>query len=183
MHSSDSNTQQESTSFNPLAWGILFFTFWLTLKTIPQLSSLQNGLAWFSVVISFILWISIILPPWRKILQKPSVKRVYLPSIFLISLTAYVMSLVGSLPAMKGIDIDITVYFGFVWLATYLVILIRTSKQEVGIAGGVLFAIAGIYHLVNSNIIGGIVLLVLGIIGIIIAIKRPKMLWHESTAI
>lgn len=183
MPSSDRNTQQESGSFNPLAWGILFFTFWLTLKTIPQSSSLQNGLAWASIGVSLILWISIVVRPWREVLAKPRVKRVYLPSVFMISIAAYVVGWVGSFPGVKGTDLSIAVYFGFIWLITCLLILIRVSKRAVGIVGALLFPIAGIYHILNSNPIGGGTLIVLGIVGSIIAVKRPKWLWHESIEI
>lgn len=180
MNSSDSDSKHESSNFQPLAWGILFFSFWLTLKTIPQSSRMINSLSWLSVIVSGIMWLSLILPPWRRLLNKPTVKFVYLPSVFFISITAYIVGWLGSLSSVKGTDFNISFWFGFVWLITYLLILMRASTRKVGMGGGVLFIAAGVYYLAKSNIIGGVTLIILGILGISIALKQPKWLWHES---
>jgi hypothetical protein len=115
--------------------------------------------------------------------MKPRVKSIYLPSVFFISITAYVVGWIGSLPSVQGIDFNVSFWFGFAWLITYLLILIRVSKRVVGIVGALLFPIVGIYQIVSSNLIGGITLIVLGIVGAIIALKKPKWLWHESIEI
>jgi len=170
--------------FNPLSWGMVFFTFWLALKAVPNASRPQNPLSWGAVVISFLLWLSIILPPWRKILEKPRVKKIYLPTIFCITLAGYVIGWVTSIVNIKGnLDFNVSFFFGLAWLFIWLIILMRITNRLVGILGSVAFIGFGVRYLIQSNYYSAVTLIILGIIGVLVVIIRPKFIWHESIGI
>lgn len=171
----------DAYDFNPLAWGILFFTFWLTLVALPlELNLGQKIVAWSTFGISGILWLSILLRPLREWMKSKRVKEIYLPSVFFISIGGYTISWVSSLPSIQLSNIPFAVYGGFIWLLTCILILVGSSSKKVGIFGSLLFVIAGIYTIIQTNVLGGVILICFGLILLFIAIKRPSWLWHES---
>jgi len=173
------NTNLDRTaSFNPLAWGILFFVFWLSLRTVSQLQTLQEVISWSFLGLSGILWLSIPIPQLADIFDRPRVKTVFLPLIFFVSITGYTLSWVGTLPSMEGFARDLSIVLGFLWIVAYLLVLVRSTTRVIGILASLTFVGFGIYHLVNSQIIGGATLLALGIVLLVIATKRPRM-WHH----
>ena len=178
MKYNDNTNVNRIASFNPLAWGILFFTFWLSLRTISQLQTLQEILSWASLGLSGILWLSILIPPLADIFDKPRAKTVFLPLIFFVSITGYTFSWVGSLPGMEGFARDLSFILGFLWIVAYLLVLVRSTTRVIGILASSTFVGFGIYHLIDSQIVGGAALLVLGIVLLVIATKRPRIWRH-----
>ena len=171
----------DSNQYKPLAWGILFFTFWLTLMALPMEINLgQKIIAWSAFVMSWILWLSIIVRPLREMMKKRSMKQIYLPIIFFIFIIGYTVSWVGSLQGIQLSNMPFAVYGGFVWLLTYILVMVGSSSKKVGIVGSLLYIIAGIYTLIQKNMLGGGILLCFGVILLWIAIKRPSWLWQES---
>ncbi|MFC2059855.1 hypothetical protein ACFLTZ_02020 [Chloroflexota bacterium] len=171
----------DAYDFNPLAWGILFFIFWLTLVALPfELNLGQKIMAWSAFIISGVLWLSIIVRPLREVMKNQRVKQVYLPIVFFISIGGYTISWVSSLQGMILSNVPFAVYGGFIWLLTYILILVGSSSKKVGIFGSLLFVITGVYSLIQANILGGGILLCFGVILLLIAIIRPSWLWYES---
>lgn len=170
----------DKPKFSPLAWGTLFFTLWFTLRTVPKLTVFQSIFSYLLIVFSAVLWLSIIIPWLRVQLNRDSVTTIFAPLLFTMSFIAYTLGWVTNLLKLKGIDFDVSVYFGFLWLILYLLIIIRISNKTIGIIAGLFFVGAGIFYLVKSNEIGGITLLLVGCIVAWIAASRPKWVWHES---
>jgi hypothetical protein len=177
--------KEEKYELNPLSWGMLFFTFWLTLIVLPvKVTIWQIILAWFCFGLSVLLLIAIYVPWLRKQYRKPSIRGMVLPIVFDITMASFVIGFVTSLTGTKGVIRNIIVYVGFIWVVTYLLILIRASIKGIGILASVVFFGYGIYLMAQANdephMITGIVSTLIGIVMGYISIKRPKCLWHES---
>lgn len=166
-----------NSKFNPLAWGILFFTFWLSLRTIGQLQTLQEVLSWFFLGLSVVLWLSIFIQPLRTVFDKPKTRAV-LPMVFLVPIMSFALSLVGSLSAIGGFTRELSLVLGFLWFVACLLVMVRSIIRIIGILASLTFVGFGIYHLINSQIIVGATLVALGIVALVIAAKRPRM-WHQ----
>jgi hypothetical protein len=177
--------KEEKYELNPLSWGMLFFTFWLTLIVLPLKVTIgQIILAWFCFGLSVLLLTAIYVPWLRKQYKKPSIRGMVLPIVFDITMASFIIGLATSLTGTKGVIRYIVVYIGFIWVVTYLLILVRASIKGIGILASVAFFGYGIYLMAQANdeshMISGIVSTLIGIVMGYISIKRPKWLWHES---
>ena len=149
------NETKKIDNFNPMAWALLFFAFWITLKTVINASWGQNIIANVSLAMSIFLWLSILIPPLRKWLAKPGVEQIYRPTIYIISLTGYFLGWILNWPDLNRIDMSISVYFGTILVLTYLMILIRASGRIIGSVASLVLLVAGVVQIVNSNISEG----------------------------
>jgi len=168
----------DNTKFNPVAWGILFFTFWLSLRTISQLQTLQEVLSWASLGLSVVLGLSIFIPYLAHIFNGSKAKTVFLPLIFFVFITGYTLSWVGSLPSMGGFTRDLSFVLVFLWIVACLLVMVRSIIRIIGMLASLTFVGFGIYHLIDSQIIVGATLVALGVVALVIATKRPRM-WHH----
>jgi len=176
---------EEKYQLNPLSWGMLFFTFWLTLSVLPVEATIwQTILAWFCFGLSVLLLVAVYVPWLRDQYKKRRIEGIVLPIVFEITMAGFVIGFVTSLEGADHAIRSIVVYMGFIWLMTYILILIRASHKGIGILAGVAFFGYGIYLVAQArttpNTIAGIVSMLIGMIIAYIAIKRPKWLWHES---
>lgn len=177
--------KEEKYGLNPLSWGMLFFTFWLTLIVLPMEVDIRRIiLAWFCFGLSVILLIAIYVPWVRDQYKKASIKSLVLPIVFEITMGSFVIGFITSLDGMSRIIQNIIVYGGFIWVVTYLLILIRASHKGIGVLTSLAFFGYGIYVVGQarnaSYTTAGIVAMLIGIVVGYIAVKRPKWLWHES---
>lgn len=177
--------KEEKYELNPLAWGMLFFAFWLSLIILPiQLSIGQKILAWFCFGFSVILFISIWVPWLRKQYKRPTIKTSVLPIVFEITIASFVVGFISSLSSIGEILRQVVMYFGFIWVVTYLFVLIRTSNKGIGVIASLVFIVHGAYLVSQANnspdMIAGIVSILIGLFSGYIAIKRPEWLWHRS---
>lgn len=176
---------EKEYELNPLSWGMLFFAFWLSLIISPvEMSISQIIIAWFCFGLSIILWISIFIPWLRAQYKKTAVKKTIIPIVFEITIASFVIGFISSVSEMNEIIRNIVIYFGFIWVVTYLLILIRASNKGIGIIVSLVFIVNGAYLISNAkntpDLIAGIVSILIGITSVFIAIRRPKWLWHES---
>ena len=180
---SDKNGRKP-VSFNPLAWGILFFSFWISLQTIDKLSPLQERIGWLFLVLSAVLFCSIFISRLHNFLIRPGLIGFFIPLIFFISLMGFTITLVQSWPNLEGAFRYIAVIGGVLWLIAYLLVLMRIVAElgRVGFWLGIVICIAligkGIYDAFTSDVGAGIMLVALGIISIVIVIKKPSI-WHK----
>jgi len=173
----------DNTKFNPLVWGILFFTFWLSLRTIGQLQTLQEVLSWFFLGLSVVLWLSIFIQPLRTVFGKPKVVKVVLLLVFFASIIGFAFSLVGSLFYMKGFTQELSLVLGLLWIVAYFLVIVRSATtiritRIASILASLTFVGFGIYRFINSQILAGALLVALGIAALVIAAKKPGM-WHQ----
>ena len=180
MENQHIDEMEESTEFNPLFWGILFFAFWLSLRTVGQPQDLQIGLSWFFLGLSAILLISIFPIKLRELLNKRYSKKFTLPIVFYGSIFAFVLGWIGSWSSLEGSIRTISVILGFLWIVAYLLILIRITSKPMGIIVSIVFFCLAIYRFVNILILDGILSMLLGVVVLVIAIWRPKI-WHKLT--
>ena len=175
---------QESDAFNPLAWGILFFSLWLSLQPFGELSLFQQGIGGFFLFLSAVMFCSIFMKCLRDFLNKPSLISFLLPVIFFASLMGFAFSLVQSWTNLEGTSLYISIIGGALWLIAYFLILIRIVAElgKIGFWMGTVIGIAligkGIYDAFTSDVVAGIILIALGIGTIVIVVKKPPI-WHK----
>lgn len=186
---SDDTMQKEKEGkygLNPLSWGMLFFTFWLALIVLPVEVDvlIKTILAWFCFGLSVLLLIAIYIPQLRDQLKKPTIKSIVLPIVFEVGISGFILGFITSLNGMEEWIRSITVCGGFIWVVTYLFILIRASHRGIGVLASAVFFGRGIHLVLQAgnapDVGGGIVSILLGIVGGYIAVRRPDWLWHES---
>jgi len=165
--------------FNPLAWGILTFNFWLTLQPLEKWDWPQKAIACFSLLLSIMLLLSIVIPPWNRLLDKPKVVRVIMPFLFTISILGYAISWLVKLPQLQGLAFNFTFWVGFLWFIAFAMVLIRNVNRVFGSVVSALLVIIGIlYFTIGSNTIGGIFLVVFGILLLLLA-NRIINIWDR----
>jgi hypothetical protein len=156
--------------YNPISWGISLFSFWLILWTTGSPSYWVKGVAWFSLVLSVILLVSIFWGWLRELFRKPRAVDVVLPIIFTISIMAFGISWMVSLPLLTGAIFHMSFWLGFIWMIAYLVVLVANVDRRIGITVSAALVIAGIVNLFLSLFIQGISLSVLGVILLLAAL-------------
>jgi len=185
---------QERISFKPLPWGVLFFSFWTTLRTVDSPALLMKGVAWFVLALSGILLLSVFTRPLSPIFQRilakhiPQLSRVvtsknvswfFVVLVFFTTLIGLPADIVMSWPELQGIDLVISLIGLACWLITYLLVLVSISSR-IGKVGQILSFIvsAGIIGMginaFKSSVLVGSVLIGIGAISIVIAITKPK---------
>jgi len=188
---SDENGQKP-IPFNPLAWGIAFFSFWISLKMIDKLPPFLQVAAWFFLVLSAVLWLSILIQPLRNLLIRPCVSGIILPLIFFVPLLGFTISFASSLSNLEGAYRTISAIGGFLWIIAYLLVMMMVAAELnrvgfwLGIALGIVLIGVGAYHIgigtckaLTSDIIAGIILVALGIGSTVVVIKKPSIIWHK----
>jgi len=164
----------------PLPWGILFFSFWIALQLAGNLTPLMEGMAWFFLVLSAILLCSIFIIPLNRFLTKPKVSGFFEPIVFFVTLFAFTLTLISSWTNLEGLPHTISVYGGILWVIAYLLVLIaivvqmRRVGRFMGLAVGLFLIGDGIYQIVSSDVLAGVVLLTLGILSIVIVFTKPQ---------
>ncbi len=158
--------------YNPISWGILFFSFWLILWTTGISNCWVKGVAWFSLALSVILLISIFWGYLRDLLNKPKAANIVLPLVFTVSMMAYAISWIVSLPDLTGSVFTISFWIGFLWMIAYTIVLTANVDRKIGIVISVALIFAGIVNLASLLIIQGIALLLLGIILLFAALGK-----------
>lgn len=113
-------------SFNPLGWGTLFFTLWVSVKMAKEirpgwLNDVRDGFEWIFLGWSVILCLSIFYPPLESVLQSRKATQKYMYAVFLATLSGYVF---GWLPGfgLEGVYQDLALGVGFLWLTTYVLV-------------------------------------------------------------
>jgi hypothetical protein len=186
MTNKTDENEQEPVPFNPLAWGILFFSFWLSLQLFDKLLPLQQGIGWFSLFLSAVLFCSIFIPPLQKLLSKPSLSGFFVSLVFFVLIFAFAITLAQSWPNLADVPhlIYIAVIGGVLWFIAYLLVLVRmvSGLKKVGFWTGIAICIIligiGIYEAITSDVLAGVILTALGIGSIAIVIKKPQI-WHK----
>lgn len=163
-----------------LPWGMLFFSFWLTMAGIGNLSPIQQGIAWFILVLSAVLFGSIFIPPLHEVLAGKRMTGLFVPLVIFATFTAFALNLARSWPKLGGAFLPISVYGGVLWFLAVITVCVRLVAEQgkSGLVTSTLMSLAIIgigVHSMLSNLIGGVVLVGLGIVSMLVAIKKPRL--------
>lgn len=170
----------DDSKINPLGWGILFFTFWLSIMTIPSLKGQTvTWLAWVSLGLSIIMLISIETHV-RDWLSKPGIRRYILTGVFYITLLSYAITYVGSVGAVDPTIRPWVIVIGFIWVMVFFCILISRRPRTLGIITCLIFVGFGIYYLTTQQTDSGrltaIYFGVIAAVTLVCSLMKPKCL-------
>jgi len=169
----------EDKKINPWGWGILFFTLWLSLISIPSLRNQPAYyLAWFYGLLSILMLVSII-KPIRDFLSRKA-GNLIVTIVFYATLLSFTVAYMLGLVAVDASIRDLVAWFGFAWLAVYLGMLSSRSNIVVGIIFAVIFILVGIYYLITQQqdigTISVVICCALGLIMFVCSLTKPKFL-------
>ena len=196
-------SQQAPITFKPLPWGVLFFSFWATLRTVDNPTPLIERVAWFFLALSGILLLSIftqpLFPLFRRILAKyvPRLNRIvtrenvswfFVSLVFYTTFLGFPVNIVMKWSKLQAIDISISIVGLVCWMIAYVLVLVsivsRLGRKGQVIGGIVSASIIGYaINAFRSNVLAGLIVLVIGVASIIISIKPPKTPWHLSQVV
>lgn len=175
------NSVRPGLPFNPFAWGALFFTFWLTLITIPNIGTAQTVIAWIFFSLSCLLWLATFVPPLDKPLGAPITQQAILPLVFLVSVSLWVIGSITALPSVPE-SVQMIVLVGtLLWLVAYMSIFVWGFKRErlgtwIGIVISVFFVIMGIiYFFKASSPIEPWTLIAIGVFMLLMTLLKSKI--------
>ena len=168
-------------SFNPFAWGTLFFTFWLTLMAVPDIGTPQKVMAWAFLGLSCFLWLATFIPPLDKPIGAPISQQTILPLVFLASVFTWIMGSITALPQVPK-SLQIIVPVGIVlWMVAYMAIFIWSFRHDrigtlLGIVTSAFFIVRGVIFLFQAATpIQSWVLIALGVALLIITLLKSKI--------
>ena len=135
--------------FNPFSWGTLFFAFWLTLITIPEIGIVLKFIAWIFFGFSCILWLATFIPPFDKYFGAEKTQQSVLPWVFL---TSFFVWMISSLTALEKVpeSLRIIVPIGMLtWAFANMTIMLWSFKNKrkgtwVGFGVSGLFIVIGV---------------------------------------
>ena len=175
----------DESKFNPLGWGILFFTFWLSIMTIPGLreQTMTLFVAWLSLGLSVLMLISIE-PHLRDWLNKPRVKRHILTWVFYVTFLSFAITYISSVGIVDPTIRLWVIIIGFLWFMVFFIILISKLPKTVGIITCLIFLGFGVYYLISQQTDNGRITAVgfgiIAIITLVCSIVKPKWLSEIS---
>ena len=169
------NHNATSSQFNPLAWGIMFFSIFLSLKTLPE-TDLNNSLSFTFLAFSVIMFAAIWSRFLSSIFEIQTVKTIIAPIIFLTSFFGFIFSYIGSISSLDETTRCITIIVGSLWMFTFLILLVINAKREIGLLASITFVGLGVYHFISQDIVIAIILVVVGLIMAILTWKKPHYL-------
>jgi len=192
---------QEPTPFKPLPWGVLFLSFWVSLRSAIENPSLSIKLIeWFflglSGILLLVVFAKLLFPPLnRKIIQRilrlnktlteQKLSLFFAALVFFTTLIGFPTSIIMSWAKLQPIDVSISVVGLVCWMVAYLLVLvgiasrIGRSRQILGGIISVIIIVQAINAL-KSNVLAGLIVLGIGVASIIIVTKKPKPPWHLS---
>jgi hypothetical protein len=169
----------KGTQINPLAWGVMFFSFWLSLKSLSLSSKLQQGVAWFMLGCTVAAGI-LIIPKMREAVEKQSQTIIML--VEEIAVLAYFIGWISPLKDLKHIDLAIALAVGYFWV----IVIIGGIVAKVNVfllrwlfVGFVLVAIA--IQFIGSGINGSWPLIPI-LAGVLLAVFKPHVFKGLSLA-
>jgi hypothetical protein len=145
-------------------------------------------MAWFSLVLSGILLLSIFTTPFithlretrlYKIVTNRDVRLFFVVLVFFITLLGFPLSVIQSWSRLEEIHRYISIVGLILWVVAYLLVLISIASRmgRFGqIIGGIISALIlwrGI-DACYSDKLAGIILLAIGIISIVTVVKKPN---------
>ncbi|OGO23245.1 MAG: hypothetical protein A2Z28_00715 [Chloroflexi bacterium RBG_16_51_9] len=174
----EGTVSKQDISFNPLSWGILFFTLWLTVQALNTTTSSQKNFSWFFLGLSIIALVSI---PWRwlrNLLNSQRASQIILPIVFELTVAGYVIGWVGMLKDVHGAVLALTVAIGFIWLIVYIMVAAaKFVKPYFRALTCAIFLLAWIYFFIQSGLSGSWPLIIVTAAVFWASIKPQQFRW------
>jgi hypothetical protein len=166
----DVEPNEDDEKLNPLGWGTLFFSVWVSLKVLKELNPkmkvtlFQIVLEWALLAVSVILLFAIYIVPWRDILKKFTQKYYAFPIVFIITVFSFILGWVPGL-GLTGMNQWLAAGIGFLWFITPIMIIIARFKRLLT-RGLICIVFLGlwIHYFMNKGFIGSWPLLAIGLL-------------------
>jgi len=159
--------------FNPVSLGTLYFSFALSLWTSAQVSDRVIAIA--VSLISLCFFVGVYARSIRTFLNTRAAPIV-IPLTFFAFLLGFMLGWIPTFPLLSGIPLEIIMYFGFIWIVTILLRMVRELKNElVQFLFVVFFIFLGVMRLFDHNIvdtIGGVALIIIAMLIYLVATER-----------
>ena len=147
-------------SYNPLAWGILFFTMWLTLVTIHGTGQTTTWIPTALLILSILLMVSIFLKIlFNKIFKNDVTTNIFkfastivTPIVFEITVAGYIIAWIQGVAILSEPNLTIAIIIGFFWIIIY--VIVGVSHINVGwlrFVCWIIFLSISIFITVTSN--------------------------------
>ena len=155
-------TEDNDESYNPLAWGILFFTMWLTLVTIHGTGKTTTWIPMALLILSILLMLSIFLKIlFLKIFKNDVTTKIFkfistmiIPLVFEITISGYIIAWIQGVSTLTEPNLTIAIIIGFFWIIIY--VIVGVSHIDVGwlrLICCILFLAISIYITVTSDFV------------------------------
>ena len=165
------NNEKASTQFDPFAWGAFFFTLWLILRISGESDIFQDIMSWTFLTVSCALFLSIFIPPLSHIITTKASQQIILPTIFILTPLVFALGFYSSLINMKGVDLNIGIIFGTLWIIAWQTMITRLTNKYFGIGISAIYLIVGIRVVFEGEVLGGILIMIIGVIQFLVAIR------------
>jgi hypothetical protein len=174
----------EKQKINPLAWGILFFGFWLTLKSSGAQDTSKSFVSWLMLFCSAAMGLFII-PKVRTMIENNE----FLPGIIVlveqVSVWAFFFGWLFSLPSLTQLDSTISAIFLLFWTVVIFGTIVARAHNR--IIRGIAVLIAFVILLCQSiftyhSDFAGLWPLIPIVIGLLVAVYYPSVFRKMSLA-
>lgn len=165
--------------YNPVSQGILYFGFALSLWASDPINEPQiKGIAIFLTIVSFIFFVAVFCG-WVLKLTKTISKGLAFVT-FLAFVFGFITGWLQAFSQLSGIILQVIVYFGFAWLVTIILTMVKDIKStRFRVSGSIIVIImllaGAVTRLCNQDYIAGGVLIAISVLIILVAIGRLKV--------
>jgi len=123
------------TPYDPLSWGILFLTFWLTLRSVPDTNATQNIVGYSFLGFSFVLWLLMVHPWMKKQMENKSLKNSLIPKLLIpfvsaVTVFGFVFGACVSIPQLALVDQVVAWIFLFLWIFVYMSMILKSIRKR-----------------------------------------------------
>jgi hypothetical protein len=124
------------SSYNPLSWGILFLTFWTTLRSVPNKNSTQNIVGYSFLGFSFVFWLLMVSPWMKKQMEKKwmtnsLIPKFLIPFVSAVTFFGFIFGVCVSIPQLELIDQVIAWILLLLWIFVYMSEIFRAIRKKV----------------------------------------------------
>ncbi|MFC1998789.1 hypothetical protein ACFLVR_03995 [Chloroflexota bacterium] len=137
----------KESKYNPLSWGTLFFSFWLTLYMNPNVDGGLRTTSYLFLFISILFMASILIKPISDILKKRAILALMPLLIFYMSIIGYTLSLLDF--AISDLLSNLPFIIGLSWMCMYGIVF--GAKRPIwGLALYTTISFLGLWRIFSS---------------------------------
>jgi len=172
-------TSEVKHDYNPVSLGTLYFSFSLSLWSSNQIRDIPVFLiAVISSLISLAFFVAVYSQDTLKFLNT-RVVIILVPTTFVAFLYGFTIGWLQTFSQTSGIVLQAIVYFGFAWIVTFLLVIVKqikpTRRKPMGTLTAVALLIIGGIRFSNHDFIAGGVLIAIAILVLFVAINWLKI--------
>jgi hypothetical protein len=123
------------SSYNPLSCGILFLTFWTTLRSVPNKNSTQTIVGYSFLGFSFVFWLLMVSPWMKKQMEKKwmansLIPKFLIPFVSAVTFFGFVFGVCASIPQLELIDQVIAWILLILWVFVYFSEIFKAIRKK-----------------------------------------------------